>query len=159
MGYEIRDRSDGMFEVVIARPVMVGIFPDRIRAESYRAWLSDHDPELPAEEPACFGQALKDVARLNAEIADLREALSIQRAEWAYLNRPDRLRDLVNLNFAALELLPMSPDQFGAVAEVAYPDPNADQTETKPGLLDDLAPIDVIAPPDATDATPPAEEN
>ena len=26
MGYEIRDRSDGMFEVVIARPVMVGIF-------------------------------------------------------------------------------------------------------------------------------------
>lgn len=71
MGYEIRDRSDGMFEVVITRPVMVGIFPDWIRAESYRAWLSDHDPELPAEEPACFGQALKDVA--EAETDDLSE--------------------------------------------------------------------------------------
>ena len=28
-------------------------------------------------------QALKDVARLNSDIADLREALSNQRAEWA----------------------------------------------------------------------------
>lgn len=100
-----------------------------------------------------------ELRAINRDIASLQEGLSVLRAEWAYLNRPDRLRDLVNLNFAALELLPMSPDQFGAVAEVAYPDPNADQTETKPGLLDDLAPIDVIAPPDATDATPPAEEN
>ncbi|MGD9917585.1 MAG: cell division protein FtsL [Paenirhodobacter sp.] len=92
-----------------------------------------------------------ELRAVNRDIASLQEGLSVLRAEWAYLNRPDRLRDLVNLNFAALELLPMSPDQFGAVAEVAYPDPNADQTETKPGLLDDLAPIDVVAPP--------AEEN
>lgn len=100
-----------------------------------------------------------ELRAVNRDIASLQEGLSVLRAEWAYLNRPDRLRDLVNLNFAALELLPMSPDQFGAVAEVAYPDPNADQTETKPGLLDDLAPIDVVAPPDTPDATPPAEEN
>lgn len=67
--------------------------------------------------------ALKDVSRLNQEIADLREALSQQRAEWAYLNRPSRLRDLVVLNFDSLGLLPMEPSQFGRVDQVAYPLP------------------------------------
>ena len=68
-------------------------------------------------------QALKDVARLNSEIADLREALSIQRAEWAYLNRPDRLRELSTINVDRLRLLPLEPEQFGQAAEVAYPAP------------------------------------
>ena len=66
-------------------------------------------------------QALKDVSRLNAEIADLRGALSIQRAEWAYLNRPDRLRELSPINFDRLGLLPLEPEQFGLSSQVAYP--------------------------------------
>ena len=70
-------------------------------------------------------QALKDVSRLNAEIADLREALSIQRAEWAYLNRPERLRELVNLNFDRLKLVPFGADQFVDVGQVAFPPPEA----------------------------------
>ena len=37
-------------------------------------------------------------ADLRAEIADEREALAVLNAEWAYLNRPDRLRDLADLN-------------------------------------------------------------
>ena len=65
--------------------------------------------------------ALKDVSKLNREIADLREALSQQRAEWAYLNRPSRLRDLVALNFDSLGLLPMDPGQFAPVDQVAFP--------------------------------------
>ena len=68
-------------------------------------------------------RALKDVSRLNQEIADLREGLSQQRAEWAYLNRPSRLRDLAALNFDSLGLLPMEPGQFGRVDQVAYPLP------------------------------------
>lgn len=68
-------------------------------------------------------QALKHVSRLNSEIADLREALSIQRAEWAYLNRPDRLRELSAINFDRLGLLPLEPEQFGQSNQVAYPQP------------------------------------
>ncbi|MFZ1469387.1 MAG: cell division protein FtsL [Paracoccaceae bacterium] len=67
--------------------------------------------------------ALKEMRKLQNEIASLRESLSVQRAEWAYLNRPDRLRELATLNFDRLRLLPMQPGQFGAVGQVAYPVP------------------------------------
>lgn len=64
---------------------------------------------------------LRDVAALQQEIGSLREALAIQRAEWAYLNRPDRLRELAALSFDRLGLLPMEPAQFGFPDSVAYP--------------------------------------
>ncbi len=67
--------------------------------------------------------ALREVASLQDEIANLHESLAIQRAEWAYLNRPERLRDLAVLNFDRLGLLPMEPHQFGRAADVAYPPP------------------------------------
>lgn len=70
---------------------------------------------------------LDELRDLNREIASLNEGLSVLNAEWAYLNRPDRLRDLVNLNFTSLHLLPMTPEQFGTVAQIPYPTP---QTET-----------------------------
>ena len=68
--------------------------------------------------------ALKDVEALQRQIVGLREALSVQRAEWAYLNRPDRLRDLATANFDRLGLMPMEPTQFGSAAQVAYPQPD-----------------------------------
>jgi hypothetical protein len=66
-------------------------------------------------------QVLKETRSLQREIGTARTRLSVLRAEWAYLNRPDRLRELAALNFDRLALLPLRPNQFGQVDEVAYP--------------------------------------
>lgn len=67
-------------------------------------------------------QAAQDRAeRLETQIAGTRQRLRVLKAEWAYLNRPDRLRDLAELNYERLGLLPLQPHQFGRVDQVAYP--------------------------------------
>ena len=68
-------------------------------------------------------QALRHMGQLQNEIASLRDGLALQRADWAYLNRPDRLRELATLNFDRLGLLPLEPTQFGTAAQVSYPAP------------------------------------
>jgi hypothetical protein len=93
-------------------------------------------------------QALKDVSRLNAEIADLREALSIQRAEWAYLNRPDRLRELATINFDRLRLLPLEPEQFGVASQVVYPMPTVVMPDLQmPVDVSGIEPLDEVQSP------------
>ncbi len=66
-------------------------------------------------------QALREVSELRLAIADLREELGVLRAEWAYLNRPDRLRELAGINFDRLGLLEFQPHQFGRVDELPFP--------------------------------------
>jgi hypothetical protein len=66
-------------------------------------------------------EAMNRVADLGTEIAREREAIAVLEAEWAYLNRPDRLRRLVDANAAALGLVPLEPDQYGEVAMVPFP--------------------------------------
>lgn len=80
-------------------------------------------------------QALRDVSDLQMEIGDLHEELSVLRAEWAYLNRPDRLRELADINFDRLGLFPLTPQQFGRVDQVAFPMAIS---------IPDLHPVDVI---------------
>ncbi len=70
-------------------------------------------------------QALKETRQMQRQIGAAQVRLSVLRAEWAYLNRPSRLRELAELNFDRLGLLPLRPDQFGRVDEVAYPQPAA----------------------------------
>lgn len=83
---------------------------------------------------------VKEMAAVQDDIASLRESLAIQRAEWAYQNRPDRLRALVVANFDKLHLLPMEPAQFGTPTEIAYPPPPA-ALETAPDGLAIDAPV------------------
>ena len=92
-------------------------------------------------------EALGEVSGLHSEIADLREALNLQRAEWAYLNRPDRLRALATLNFDRLGLLPLQPEQFGDAAQVAYP-----ATEEMFAPIDN--PVSVVGTSETTGDTP-----
>ncbi|MGB1209128.1 MAG: cell division protein FtsL [Paracoccaceae bacterium] len=84
---------------------------------------------------------LSEVELLEDRMARAHARLSVLRAEWAYLNRPDRLRDLAEMSFERLELLPLRADQFGAVDEVPYP---------RAAPLDVQDPIDVARiPPNA----------
>ena len=79
---------------------------------------------------------LDNVDDLRREIGAAHERLAILRAEWAYLNRPDRLNDLAELNFDRLGLLPLRPDQFGRIDQVAYPQPE---------FIDLTQPVDVTS--------------
>ncbi|WP_209427039.1 cell division protein FtsL [Pararhodobacter sp. SW119] len=76
-------------------------------------------------------QAMAELRELHREIQSLREAIGVQRAEWAYLSRPERLQELTKMNFMRMRLLPLSGAQYGRIEEVAYPMPAAldDPTE------------------------------
>jgi cell division protein FtsL len=61
-------------------------------------------------------QALEEeLARLNSQIVHEQEQLHVLRAEWAYLNRPERLEDL---NSRFLGLAPVTPAQLGRLSDL-----------------------------------------
>jgi len=65
--------------------------------------------------------AQKRVRGLQADIGAAREKLAVLRAEWAYLNRPDRLRNLAELNFDMLRLMPLEAAHFGDAEQIGFP--------------------------------------
>ncbi|HJS32407.1 MAG TPA: hypothetical protein VJ924_10445 [Alphaproteobacteria bacterium] len=61
-------------------------------------------------------QALEDdLVRLNRSILAEHEAIHVLKAEWSYVNQPQRLQALANRH---LDLKPMRPEQLGSVADV-----------------------------------------
>ena len=65
--------------------------------------------------------AIREVRSLHERMGATHERLNMLRAEWAYLNRPDRLRELAEMNYGRLGLLPLMPDAFGRVDQVSFP--------------------------------------
>jgi hypothetical protein len=96
-------------------------------------------------------RSLSELRRTQAEVSGLREALGVQRAEWAYLNRPARLRELADLNFDRLGLMPLMPEQFGNMDQVAYPAPEL-PVLSQP--VDTFGSLDAVTPLVATETAP-----
>ncbi len=61
------------------------------------------------------------VDELHRQIAKENEAISILRAEWAYLNRPERLAELADLNFERLQLVPLAAQHFAELDTIPMP--------------------------------------
>ena len=58
----------------------------------------------------------KELARIQRAIEDEREAIQVLRAEWSYLNQPERLRRIAG---ARLELQPVSQRQLASLERLA----------------------------------------
>jgi hypothetical protein len=64
--------------------------------------------------------SLGEMRKLHQQMGMLQDRLNMLEDEWAYLNRPDRLRDLAQLNFDRLRLLPLTPEAFGRIGQVEH---------------------------------------
>jgi hypothetical protein len=78
MGFHLRDRDDGMVEIVFGEPILIGIFPDRDIAGRFRAFLEAGDPPLAEDRETDNGpeeaalDAMLDKAETEAEAAAAR---------------------------------------------------------------------------------------
>ena len=90
------------------RPVLVLALALPVMALALWAYQENHRTQ----------QALRELARVERAIEGRREALSVLDAEWAYLNRPERLRDLAQLNDESLRLVPLTAEAFARLDQV-----------------------------------------
>ena len=65
---------------------------------------------------------LDDITQLNKDIGLAHSRLRALKAEWAYLNRPERLLKLTNANFSNLKLLQLTSDHFVRLDQIPYPE-------------------------------------
>ena len=79
-----------------------------------------------------------EVKALEAELAGEREALHVARAEWAYLNHPERLQRLVE---AHLNVTPLSGAQLAEVAVIPYTEDTTTYTASAEATASYLVPV------------------
>jgi len=60
------------------------------------------------------------VKELEKSILSANKHFKILNAEWAHLNRPDRLRKLTEYYFSELRLTPINPDDFISFSDVHW---------------------------------------
>ena len=60
------------------------------------------------------------VKELEKSILSANKHFKILNAEWAHLNRPDRLRKLTEYYFSELRLTPINPDDFNSFSDVYW---------------------------------------
>ena len=60
------------------------------------------------------------VKMLEKSILSANKQFKILNAEWAHLNRPDRLRKLAEYYFSELRLTPIKPDDFISLSDVYW---------------------------------------
>ncbi len=58
------------------------------------------------------------VKELEKSILSANKNFKILNAEWAHLNRPDRLRKLTEYYFSELRLTPINPDDFISFSDI-----------------------------------------
>ena len=58
------------------------------------------------------------VKELEKSILSANKHFKILNAEWAHLNRPDRLRKLTEYYFSELRLTPINPDDFISFSDI-----------------------------------------
>lgn len=69
-------------------------------------------------------QVLDELQQLNRDMAVAKSRLRVLNAEWAYLNRPERLAELATLNFDQLKLLNLRPEHFLRIDQIPFPEQN-----------------------------------
>ena len=89
-----------LFSIVIICTFGLGLWAYKINYESRAA-----------------SQRVKD---LEKAILSANKQIKILRAEWAYLNNPERLRKLVEYYFQELRLTPIDPDDFISFSEIQW---------------------------------------
>ncbi len=85
-------------------------------------------------------KSLDHVRDLQRRIAAQHETLAILKAEWAYLNRPARLRELAFLNYDRLQLLPLAPEHFAGPQEIPYAPPKVGPLSAPIPLMSEARP-------------------
>jgi hypothetical protein len=95
--------------------------------------------------------ASENIRKQEARVSQAREDISLLKAEWALLTRPARMQELLNRHQDILNLVPMSSDHIGTLADIPdKPVAPPPELQAKDGKAQAQASIQPVNPPDDT---------